>query len=147
MSKAFAVGAVLALVLSVGVRAADQAEELKKLEGTWEFDSAVSNGDKAPAEELKKMKVIIGDGKIKVQQGDQVLDEMPFKISVDATPKNIDVTNTQGDKKGKEELGIYELDGDTLKICSSNPGEKRPTAFESKEGSKTDLLVLKRAKK
>jgi hypothetical protein len=43
--------------------------------------------------------------------------------------------------------GIYKLDGDTLTICSANPGKARPTAFESREESNVNLSVLRRVKK
>ena len=42
--------------------------------------------------------------------------------------------------------GIYEIDGDSLKICFAIEGE-RPKKFESAEGSTTMLIVLKRIKK
>ena len=43
---------------------------------------------------------------------------------------------------------MHSLDGDTLKICAPlTPGDQRPTEVESKEGSKTRLLVLKREAK
>ena len=45
---------------------------------------------------------------------------------------------------GKEAHGIYVLDGDTLRICYTMPGERRPTAFESAAGSKAFLVQWKR---
>ena len=39
-------------------------------------------------------------------------------------------------------LGIYELDGNTLKICVGE--SKRPTEFASKPGSKTGIFVLRK---
>jgi uncharacterized protein (TIGR03067 family) len=42
--------------------------------------------------------------------------------------------------------GIYEIDGDNLKICFAIEGE-RPTKFESPADSVQMLIVLKRIKK
>ena len=42
--------------------------------------------------------------------------------------------------------GIYQLDGDRLKICLGEPGKGRPAKFETKPGSGHKLLELKRAK-
>ena len=42
-------------------------------------------------------------------------------------------------------LGIYELEGDTFKVCFAAPGKAdRPTEFKSAAGSGHRLLVLKR---
>jgi uncharacterized protein (TIGR03067 family) len=42
--------------------------------------------------------------------------------------------------------GVYELDGDTLRMCLAPPGKKRATKLESKEGSGLSLEVWKRVK-
>jgi uncharacterized protein (TIGR03067 family) len=42
-------------------------------------------------------------------------------------------------------LGIYQLEGDTLTICLG--GNVRPKTFESPDGSRNLLLVLKRVKR
>jgi uncharacterized protein (TIGR03067 family) len=42
--------------------------------------------------------------------------------------------------------GIYELNGDDLKVCLNLEGKARPTEFKTKAGDKCLLLVLKRKK-
>ena len=42
--------------------------------------------------------------------------------------------------------GIYELKGDELKICLSEPGGQRPGELSAKEGSKRMLITFKKAK-
>jgi uncharacterized protein (TIGR03067 family) len=58
-----------------------------------------------------------------------------FKVDATVMPKAIDIDGIENEKI----LGIYELNGDTLKLCV---GSKRPKTFE--EG---DLFVLKRPPK
>ena len=42
---------------------------------------------------------------------------------------------------------IYELDGDTFKLCYAAPGEERPKEFSAKGANGITLAVWKRAKK
>jgi hypothetical protein len=44
-------------------------------------------------------------------------------------------------------LGIYEIDGDTLKVCFDPQGKVRPTEFKSAPGSENFVNVHKRVKK
>jgi uncharacterized protein (TIGR03067 family) len=71
-----------------------------------------------------------------------------FKIDPKAKPATIDLMITEGRGKGKTQLGIYQLDGDTLKICMADEGAKdRPTKFASAKGeAEMVLFTLKRKK-
>jgi uncharacterized protein (TIGR03067 family) len=62
------------------------------------------------------------------------------------TPKTVNATVTEGEGKGTTMLGIYELDGDTMKCCFDPEGKKRPTEFKTSEGSTVFLNVHKREK-
>lgn len=75
-----------------------------------------------------------------IQVGTQKLD--PSK-----SPKTIDMTLTEGPNKGAVMLGIYEIDGDTLKACFDPQGKKRPTEFKSAPGSAHFLNIHKRIRK
>jgi uncharacterized protein (TIGR03067 family) len=59
----------------------------------------------------------------------------------------VDLTETEGDAKGKTFRGIYEFGGDTRKVCLAPEGKDRPKEFSSKAGSGHILAVLKRVKK
>src|SRR5205807_1617746 len=67
-------------------------------------------------------------------------------LSLDVTkkPKRFDLKFTKGPEKGNTSLGIYELDGDTWKICLGLTGKSRPTKFATKPGSGHALETLKR---
>ena len=68
------------------------------------------------------------------------------KITLDPAkePKTIDYEMTEGVTKGKTQLGIYELDGDTFKSCFGSPGAERPTDFTTKPGDGRTLSTWKR---
>jgi uncharacterized protein (TIGR03067 family) len=67
------------------------------------------------------------------------------KIDPSKKPKHSDATFTEGELTAKT-LGIYEVDGDNMKICYGLPGKDRPTEFSSKPGSGQVLIVYKRDK-
>jgi uncharacterized protein (TIGR03067 family) len=142
----------LALVVSggVGTRAdvkADAEKELKKFHGVWTFESVEAGGKKAPADELKGMTLTFAGDKYTVKKGDMVIQVGAQKLDPSRSPKAIDVTVTEGLNKGAVMLGIYEIDGDTLKVCFEEGGKKRPTEFKSAAGSETFVNVHKRVKK
>src|SRR5439155_23638463 len=70
-----------------------------------------------------------------------------FKIDPGKEPKQIDIT-LHLKKSDPTRLGIYEIKGDTLKVCyfAGNMG-KRPAEFATKEGVNIGCIVLTRAKK
>ena len=48
---------------------------------------------------------------------------------------NIKVTGGAAEALGKQSKGIYKIEGETLKLCISVPGEEsRPTEFETEDG-------------
>ncbi|MBI2805482.1 MAG: TIGR03067 domain-containing protein [Planctomycetes bacterium] len=66
-----------------------------------------------------------------------------FQLAPSAKPKGIDLVL---DLQGKPQIyrGIYEIAGDTLKLCVSLPEKDRPTEFSANAGTKRVLLTLRR---
>ena len=158
IGHAVAVLAVVSLVARVGVLAAagdadDEAtkKDLKALTGTWRIVSEDREGRRLSEEELKSAVVTYGaDGKYSVVRGDpaKLVYEGTFKIDPTKKPKSIDFTQTtEGKTKGRTTPGIYEVEGDTLRVCRTTGGKERPTEFPSKAGSGQVLLLLKREKR
>jgi hypothetical protein len=54
--------------------------------------------------------------------------------------------DTEGPEKGNTSLGIYELQGDDLKLCLTITAKDRPTEFAAKPKSGHGFEVLKREK-
>lgn len=125
---------------------ADVEKELKKFQGTWTFESVVAGGKKVPADAFKGVTITFEGDKYTVQKGDEVIQAATQKLDPSKSPKALDVTVAEGPNKGTVILGIYEISGDTLKVCFDPEGKQRPTQFKSASGSQT-LVVHKRAKK
>jgi uncharacterized protein (TIGR03067 family) len=126
---------------------ADLEKEVKKFQGTWTIESSETEGKEVPADALKGLIVIFEGAKHTVKKGDEVIQVGTQKLDPSKSPKAIDVTMTEGPNKGKVMLGIYEFDGDTLKVCFDPQGKKRPTEFKSAAGSENIVNVHKRVKK
>ena len=126
----------------------DKAKEDKqKIQGAWKLMSfeVAGKGDDDTKDENREL-IIEGD-KISVKNDGKDIEKDSFTLDPAKEPKVIDLITLSGNDKDKKRPGIYELDGDNLKICIDEKGEKRPTAFATKEGDGLVLVVLKRVKK
>jgi uncharacterized protein (TIGR03067 family) len=121
---------------------------MSQLEGEWSIVSSEIDGQALPHEGLKdnSTKMVVKERETTVTLGAVVL--LKAKITVDPSkkPKRIDYTIIDGGPKGKTQLGIYELDGDTVKLCIAWPGMDRPVDFRTQEGDGRTLDVWKRVK-
>jgi len=69
------------------------------------------------------------------------------ELRLDSTksPKAIDLIGQDGPSRGKTQRGIYELSGDTLKVCLPlDETGARPTSFVTKVGLKVATITFKR---
>jgi uncharacterized protein (TIGR03067 family) len=137
---------VVALGVFVALVGCARADDQEKFQGTWKPEKAVQGGMSMPAEELEKMSIEFKGNMAMPRHGEKQEKAAEFKLDASKKPKTIDISVPQGDKS-EHVKGIYEFDGDTLKICFSKDGGERPEKFESAEGSKSMLIVLKRVKK
>ena len=126
---------------------ADLEKEVRRFQGAWTIESSETGGKKLPADDLKGLIVTFEGNKHTVKKGDEVIQVGTQKLDPSKSPKTIDVTMTDGPSKGMVMLGIYEFDGDTLKVCFDPQGKKRPTEFKSPAGSENFVNVHKRMKK
>jgi uncharacterized protein (TIGR03067 family) len=126
---------------------ADLEKEVRKFKGAWTFESSETGGKELPTGELKELVLTFEGDKHTVKKGDDVIQVGTQKLDPSRSPKWIDVTMAEGPHKGTVMLGIYEIDGDTLKVCFDPEGKKRPTEFKSAAGSNDFFSVHKRVKK
>ena len=113
--------------------------------GTWKLTSVEVEGTKAEDDAVKSARLVIKKDTFVFKQGDMSFSGT-YKVDVTKKTKTIDITFKDGPDKGKTLLGIYELDGDTMKLCFTPPEQERPKDFTTKEGSKNVVMVFKRQK-
>jgi len=132
-----------ALLAGEGKEAGDK--ELKKLQGTWKFISKEMDGKETPPEQLTKIKITFTGDKWSVTVDDKVVQGGTHKFDPTKKPSQVDAMITEGEGKGSTMLGIYELKGNTMKVCFDPKGKERPTDFSAKAGQFT--AVVEREKK
>jgi len=141
---------VLAVGLLLGADAAndDVKKEKEKLQGTWKAVTVEQRGESK--EDTDDHRLIFAGDEFTIKRGEQAVIKGKFKIDPSKSPKEIDMEITEDRKeenKGKTALGIYSLDGDTLKWCASEPGAPdRPKEFSGPADTKQMLVTLKREK-
>jgi uncharacterized protein (TIGR03067 family) len=138
---------VLATALTLAV-AADKPKEkeqakkdLEKLQGTWVMAELEVNGALVPPEKIKGTTLVIKGDKYIVKVKDQT-HQTTFKLDPSQKPRAIDMYFPAGpDSAPKLSKGVYELDGDTFKLCRHQmPGQDRPTQLGS--WPNTNLFVV-----
>jgi uncharacterized protein (TIGR03067 family) len=115
-------------------------QDLERLQGTWNVVSLEMDGQKMSG----------GDARIAVRGNRFTTSAMgaayegTVTIHQSTVPKGFDLRFEQGPEKGNINFGIYELDGDTWKICLATRGSERPKEFTSPRGTGIALETLRR---
>ena len=124
---------------------AEEKSDQKKIQGKWKMESGQQGGKPLPEAMVKSGTLVVDGNKMKMAvsvEGQEKTHELTFKLDPSQKPRAIDV-----EINGKPGLGIYSLEGDTLKICAAQAGSKdRPTDLTAKAGSDRLLIVLKKEK-
>jgi uncharacterized protein (TIGR03067 family) len=136
------VASFLVLSFSLAAWSAD-AKDGDAMQGTWLPSAAELAGQKFPDKVRKTIKLVVKGDKYTVTVGTEV-DQGTVKLKPLAKPKALDITGTDGLNKGKTILAIYELNGDTLRVCYDLSGKSRPTEFKTKADTQLFLVTYKR---
>jgi uncharacterized protein (TIGR03067 family) len=141
------------IALAVGFclpsRAADNSattNDLARLQGTWSMVSGTADGSPIPEAMVGQAKRVCKDDEITVKFGERMIFKARITLDASKKPKTIDFQMTDGPNKGKRQLGIYELDGDTLKSCFGAPEAERPKDFSGQSGEMRTSTVWKHDK-
>lgn len=124
-------------------------EDLEKLQGTWDRVSMEIEGEEVevPADEVKGWTATYKDDEITLSNRDGVYRRGIITLDPGRTPKSMNTWDADGPFQDQTVPGIYEIQGDTLRVCFARPGEERPTEFTTKRGSGFLYCVYKRSKR
>ena len=138
--------AAMALLTARGDDKEDIKKDLAQLQGEWSMVSGSADGQPMSEEMRKQMKRVCKGDEATTTMGTNIFLKARITLDPSKKPKAIDYEMTEGFTKGKKQLGIYEVDGDTFKACFAKPGEPRPADFTSKPGDGRTSSVWKREK-
>jgi uncharacterized protein (TIGR03067 family) len=136
---------VASFLLTAAAWSQDADDERKLLQGAWLPTAAELSENPFDEATLKAMKLVVEGDKYTVTVGKSI-DKGSIKIDPAAKPKTMDIIGADGPSKGKTILAIYELTGDTLRVCYDLTGKVRPTEFKTKKGELLFLATYRRAK-
>ena len=130
--------AVLFAFSAVTAAEDDAKKDLEKMQGEWKVTAFEFSGAKIPKEETDKLSVSIKGSELTPVSKTAVT----IKLDATTTPRQITLTD-----KTKTQYGIYEITGDTIKMCLGFDEAGRPKAFATEKDSKTFMLSLEKVKK
>jgi uncharacterized protein (TIGR03067 family) len=133
------------LVLAAPAPAEDK-KDAERLQGEWTAVSFRRGTIAEPGDDdVKKFKVVIKDDLMTINDGKRD-EKLTIRLGPTKKLKEIDLTPQDKGAEAKV-LGIYELNGDDLKICFTKAGGARPTKFAWDPDAGQTLIVFKRQKK
>ena len=125
--------------------ATDSPDDAKAVQGNWKPVKAELAGQPMTDAVLKSISLKLDNGKYEAFVGD-LPDRGTYTVDATTKPMSMTVTGTEGPNKGKTFPAIYELKGDTLRICYDLSGAKRPTEFKTIAGTQLYLVTYNRKK-
>ena len=138
-------GICLVIGASLIASAGGSPDDAKAVQGSWKPATAELAGQPMPDAILKSISLKLDNGKYEVFVGEQP-DRGTYTIDSATQPRGMTITGTDGPNRGKTFPAIYELKGDTLRICYDLSGAKRPTEFKTSAGTQLYLVTYNRKK-
>jgi uncharacterized protein (TIGR03067 family) len=121
-------------------------EQLRQMEGTWEFRDLEVDGNTMPKAALRSSRMLIDGDRFRMESPEAIYEGI-FTIDVEQRPHRIDIEFVEGPEAGNWSYGIFEVNGDDFKLCLGLTGASRPTAFTTSPGSGHALENLHRVVK
>jgi uncharacterized protein (TIGR03067 family) len=127
-------------------KSASAAEDLQRLQGTWTVEAWEEGGKALAAADLKKRGVFFGANLFIFRRDAKLSRAGAVQLDPAKSPATVNLSVREGEGKDDVMLGIYSLDGDTLKLCFDPQSQTRPTDFKPEAKAGFTLISLKKPK-
>ena len=125
-----------------------RSNDPESIVGTWSPQSSTWEETPTPAEDLRDVTLTLtGDGRCEVRRGVTMIRLGRYTVDVTPMPKTLDVCFTESDVPELIDaplLGIFEVDGEKLRICYGPPGGYRARSFSAAKGTGQYLAEYRR---
>jgi len=135
----------LAGALLVPAGAQEGGGDAQRLEGKWTGWVMEGTGDRPSQRRVEILEMVVTADKITARDRQRSMGEGTWRLDAKPQPGHLDADGTEGQSRGRKHLGIYKLEGDTLRWCVANPGRPRPTEFKTTTAVQF-LMVMTRVK-
>jgi uncharacterized protein (TIGR03067 family) len=113
--------AILCLALA-GCSTMNHHPKKNALLGQWRCLSATIDGKPLSDKKVNEFRLTVSKDRYKTEDANEVLFDSVYSIDTTSKPARITLIGTEGDRTGKEAMGIFELSGDLLLLCYTMPG-------------------------
>ncbi len=115
-----------------------------EIEGEWTMVSGVRDGHPIDERMVKSGKRTAKGNETTVSFGGQMVLRANYAVNKSAVPHHIDYLHTSGMFTGQRQCGIYQLDGDLLRLSFASSGMARPEDFSARPGDGRTVTVWRR---
>lgn len=132
---------VILVLLTAGLSAPPEQTDLEKIQGTWALTSITIVGEVNRSVTGRTIK--IKDKTLTTFSKERETSRETFALDQSKTPKHIDILSSEASPS----FGVYELDGDTLKMCffrNQKYYKQRPKSFASDSDRRTTVFIYSR---
>jgi uncharacterized protein (TIGR03067 family) len=116
-------------------------EAVAELQGEWSLVSLLLNGKPIDPGAIQYGKRVVKGDELTLKFGRDLVTKAKMAANPTKQPKIMDYVHVAGMMAGQSQQGIYELEGKILKICSSPPGQTRPSEFTATPKNGRTLAV------
>jgi uncharacterized protein (TIGR03067 family) len=121
------------------------AAERAKFAGTWAIVSGEQDGQRIPVAAFEGQTLVFDGDRYYVKRNGETIEQGTFVVDPTKSPRTIELRIEQGKDKDQSQVGIYRLEGDSLRIAFARAGEKeRPARFMTEPDSETFIVELER---
>ncbi|CAN5361370.1 hypothetical protein BH10PLA2_BH10PLA2_37080 [soil metagenome] len=117
-------------------------KDLQKMQGEWAAVEVVREGNPLERDAAQAYFRTVKDETYIMARFRKVVGKGTFNIDATKSPRHIDATPAPPNTKTLK--GIYEWDGDKLKIIFGPPDGERPTDFKTEPGSPNSYTLWER---